>query len=108
MPDIGTVRFLYPYTKRQPMMAIVVKTVTDPLSCFPPHIPEWLLPMHGLEILHGLIGNMMLQPGQSYSNPRWRSFIWPSSTTASPARMWRLRSRTLLARSRGHSRSSSE
>jgi hypothetical protein len=74
MPEIGTVRFLYPYNTTQPMTATVVKTVTDPLSCFPPHIPEWILPVHGLKILHGLIGNMMLQPGQSYSNPPLANF----------------------------------
>jgi hypothetical protein len=68
MPQIGTVHFLYPYTNTQPMTAIVVKTVTDPLMCFPPHIPEWVLPAHGLGILHGLLGGMMLQPGQSFSN----------------------------------------
>jgi hypothetical protein len=69
MPHIGTVRFLYPYTNVQPMTATVVKTVTDPLSCVPPHIPEWMLPVHGRGILSGVLGGMMLQPGQSYSNP---------------------------------------
>jgi hypothetical protein len=74
MPEIGTVRFLYPYSNVQPMVANVVKNVTDPLSCFPPHIPDWILPSHGLKILHGLIGSMMLQPGQSYSNPALANF----------------------------------
>ena len=74
MPDVGVVRFLYPYTQTQPMTAHVVKTVTDPLKCFPPNIPEWVLPVHGLKILHGLIGNMMLVPGQSYSNPGLANF----------------------------------
>jgi hypothetical protein len=68
MPDIGTVRFLYPYTNTQSMTAIVVKNVTDPLMCNPPYIPEWVLPAYGHGILRGIIGNMMLQPGQSYSN----------------------------------------
>jgi hypothetical protein len=74
MPDIETVQFLYPYTNVQPMVAVVVKTVTDPLLCFPPNIPDWLLPAHGLGILHGVLGNMMLQPGQSYSNPGLANF----------------------------------
>jgi hypothetical protein len=74
MPEVGTVRFQYPYTDVQPMVANVVKNVTDPLSCFPPHIPDWVLPAHGLKILHGIIGNMMLQPGQSYSNPPLANF----------------------------------
>ena len=74
MPEIGTVRFQFPYSNPQPMLALVVKNVTDPLSCFPPHIPDWILPSHGLKILHGLIGNMMLQPGQSYSNPALANF----------------------------------
>jgi hypothetical protein len=74
MPDIETVRFQFPYSNVQPMIATVIKNVTDPLSCFPPHIPDWILPAHGLKILHGLIGNMMLQPGQSYSNPALANF----------------------------------
>jgi hypothetical protein len=74
MPDIGTVHFSYPYTDTQPMLATVIKTVTDPLLCFPPNIPDWVLPAHGLKILHGLIGYMMLQPGQSYSNPSLGNF----------------------------------
>jgi hypothetical protein len=68
MSPIGVVRFLYPYTNVQPMTAIVVKTVTDPMCCHPPHIPDWVLPAYGRGILHGLLGNMMMQPGQSYSN----------------------------------------
>jgi hypothetical protein len=74
MPEIGKVRFLYPYTDSQPMTATLIKTVTDPLSCFPPGIPDWVLPTHGLCLLHGLLGNMMTQPGQSYSNPAMGNF----------------------------------
>jgi hypothetical protein len=74
MPDIGTVRFLYPYTQQQPMTAIVIKTVTDPLSCFPPNIPDWILPKHGMVLLHGILGNMMMIPAQSYSNPQLAQF----------------------------------
>ena len=74
MPTVGKLQFLYPYTNVQPMTVSVVKTVTDPMKCYPPHIPEWVLPTHGLGILHGLLGNMMLQPGQSYSNPTLANF----------------------------------
>ena len=74
MPDIGTVSFLYPYTQTQPMTAIVLKTVTDPLMCFPPNIPDWILPKHGVVILHGLIGTMMMLPAQSYTNPEMAKF----------------------------------
>ena len=74
MPIPGQIRFLYPYTQAQPMTAIMVKTVTDPLTCFPPNIPEWILPVHGLGILHGLIGNMMMKPAQSYTNPAMANF----------------------------------
>lgn len=74
MPDIGTVRFLYACSNPQPVTVVVVKTVTDPLLCFPPNIPDWLLPAHGLGILHGIIGGMMLQQGQSYSNPTLANF----------------------------------
>jgi hypothetical protein len=74
MPSIDTVRFLYPYTQTQPMTALVVKTVTDPFTCFPPNIPVWVLPLHGLGLKHGLIGSMMLQPGTSYSNPEMANF----------------------------------
>lgn len=74
MPTVGTVRFLYPYSNVQPMMASVVKTVTDPFSCFPPHIPDWILPVHGLGILHGVLGTMMMQPGQSWSSQTLGAF----------------------------------
>jgi hypothetical protein len=68
MPVIGTVHFLYPFTDTQPMTAVVVKTVTDPFNCSPPHVPDWVLPVHGRGILSGILGAMMLQPGQSYSS----------------------------------------
>jgi hypothetical protein len=74
MPDIGTVRFTYPYTQTQPMAVMVVKTVTDPLACYPPYIPDWVLPTYGLALFHGLVGNMMMQPGASYSNPQQAMF----------------------------------
>jgi hypothetical protein len=74
MPEIGTVQFLYPYTDVQEMTAVVIKTVTDPLSCFPPGVPEWLLPTHYLTLLSGLLGGMMLQPGSSYSNPQLANY----------------------------------
>jgi hypothetical protein len=74
MPELGVVRFLYPYTQIQPMTVTVIKTVTDPFTCFPPGIPDWILPMHGLGLLHGILGNMMQQPGVSYSNPQLAIF----------------------------------
>jgi hypothetical protein len=74
MPDIGVVRFLYPYTQVQPMTAIVIKTVTDPLACYPPNIPVWILPKYGLVLLHGILGNMMMHPAQAYSNPQMANF----------------------------------
>lgn len=74
MSDIGVVRFLYPFSNTQPMTVCVVKTVTDPFNCFPPHIPEWILPVHGLGILHGLLGTVMMQPGQSWSNQTMGAF----------------------------------
>jgi hypothetical protein len=71
MPEIGKISFLYPYSNTQTMTAIVVKTVTDPLCCHPPSgVPDWLLPVHGIGLFHGVVGKMMLQPGQSYSNPQ--------------------------------------
>lgn len=74
MPEIGTVRFLYPFNQVQPMTAIVVKTVTDPLCCYPPNIPDWILPKHGIAILHGIVGTMMMVPAQSYTNPQMAQF----------------------------------
>ena len=74
MPTIGIVHFLYPYSSTQQMWASVIKTVTDPLNCFPPNIPDWVLPAHGRAILAGILGNMMIQPGQSYSNPTLGNF----------------------------------
>jgi hypothetical protein len=74
MPEIGTVRFQYPYSQTQPMAAFLIKTVTDPLTCFPPGVPEWLLPTHYLTLLHGVLGEMMLQPGMSFSNPQMANY----------------------------------
>lgn len=76
MPTIGTVQILFPVSVPQQMTAVVIKSVTDPFQCFPPHIPDWVLPAHGLGILHGLIGTMMMQPGQSYSNQQMGAFYW--------------------------------
>jgi hypothetical protein len=56
------------------MTATVVKNVTDPFGCYPPNIPEWFLPKYGNGLLNGLLGYMMLQPGQSYSNQAMASF----------------------------------
>jgi hypothetical protein len=74
MPEISTLRLIYPYTEVQPMLVIVVKTVTDPLQAYPPGVPDWLLPTHYLTLLSGLLGNIMLQPGQSYSNPQLANY----------------------------------
>lgn len=74
MPTIGTVQFLYPYSNSQLVTALLVKTVTDPFQCFPPNIPDWVLPVHGLGILHGILGAMMMHPGQSYSNQQMGAF----------------------------------
>lgn len=74
MQDIGTIRFLYPYNDTQTMTAIVIKTVTDPFGCYPPYIPDWVLPVHGQKIMDGILGKMMLQSGFSYSNPGLAKF----------------------------------
>jgi hypothetical protein len=74
MPDIGTIHFLYPSSQTQKMVAVVIKTVTDPLQCFPPFIPDWILPTHGRVIFAGVLGYMMMQPGMSYSNPQLGQF----------------------------------
>jgi len=74
MPEIGTLHFLYPYSNTQSMTAVVAKTVTEPIKCFPPHIPNWVLPVHGRTILAGILGGMMIQPGTSYFNPTLGNF----------------------------------
>ena len=68
MPIPGTLQFLYPYTDVQTLRAVVVKNVDGPLECFPPDFPEWLLPQYGLVLLDGMLGRMMAQPGQSWSD----------------------------------------
>jgi hypothetical protein len=98
MPTIGTVRFLYPYSNVQSMTATVIKTVTDPLCCSPPDIPDWVLPVHGLGILHGLLGFMMTQPGQSYSNPQMGAYYSGKFRNAiSKARVAAMRANTIGA-----------
>jgi hypothetical protein len=74
MPEIGTVRYQYPYNDVQTHAALVIKTVTDPQKCSPPDVPEWLLPKHHITLLNGLLGNMMMQPGASYSSPQLANF----------------------------------
>lgn len=74
MSEIGTVRMQYPYSIVQPMCATIVKVVKDPLACCPPDIPDWVLPNYHLVIQHGLIGNLMNIPGESYSNPEQSMF----------------------------------
>lgn len=66
MPEVGTIHFFYPYTDPQNMSAVVVKTVVGPLDCF--DFPDWLLPIYGDAILDGLLGRMMVQPNQSYTD----------------------------------------
>lgn len=77
MPEIGTVHFLYPYSQTQPMMAIVAKNVTHPFKdgkpASPP-IPDWVLADYGVGILEGVVGKMMAEDGQSYSNPQKANF----------------------------------
>lgn len=74
MPEIGTVHFLNPYTTVQAMTAEVIKTVTDPLKLHPPYIPDWVLPAHSRVVLNGVLGYMMAQPGQSYSQPQMANY----------------------------------
>jgi len=64
----GIVHFLYPYTNTQPMTAMVVKNVDKPLECFPPDFPDWFLPAYGLGVQDGILGKMMAQPGNSWSD----------------------------------------
>lgn len=69
----GVVHFFYPYSNIQPMWAVVAKTVQFPFQDglpAPPCIPDWVLPRYGSGILRGLIGRLMVQTGQSWSNPQ--------------------------------------
>jgi hypothetical protein len=74
MPTVGIIHVPFAYTTVQPMTAVLTKTVTDPLRCFPPHIPDWTLPRYRLGLQHGVLGNMMQQPGMSWSNPQLALF----------------------------------
>jgi hypothetical protein len=71
MPQIGTITFLYPYTTIQPMWACVTKTV---IKAFrdgvpaPPFFPDWVLPTYSEGILSGVIGRMMMQSNQSWTD----------------------------------------
>jgi len=77
MPQIGMVSFLYPYNNVQPMWACVAKTV---LKAFkdgvpaPPFFPDWVLPNYGEGILTGVLGRMMMQPNQSWSDQKTGMF----------------------------------
>jgi len=73
MPVPGLLHFLYPYTTVQPMAVTVIKNV---ISAFkdgrpaPPRIPDWIIPLYGNGILEGVVGRMMLESGQSYSDAK--------------------------------------
>jgi hypothetical protein len=64
----NTVHFLYPYSQTQPMTATMVKTITDPLESFPPDFPEWILRIYWRALLDGVLGNMLAQPNQTYTD----------------------------------------
>lgn len=68
MPVPGWVRFTYPYTNPQPMVAVVAKNVTGVLECFPPDFPEWFLSQYGLGVLAGVLGNFMIMPGNLWTD----------------------------------------
>jgi|SRR5215831_2392346 len=78
MPDIGVISFLYPYTTTQPMWACVTKTVVKAFKDgvpAPPLFPDWVLPTYGNGILEGLLGRMMMQPNQSWSDKQTGMFF---------------------------------
>jgi len=92
--DLDTLHFLYPYNNVQPMTAIVSKNVVSPYrdgKPFVPFIPKEIYRNYGIGILDGLIGWMMSDDGQSYSNPqkgmgrlmRFRNTIAKARTAAS-------------------------
>jgi hypothetical protein len=73
MPQPGLVHFLYPYTVPQPVTVTVTKSVCPPFRDgrpVPPDVPEWLFPAYHNGILDGLVGRMMLETGQSYTDQR--------------------------------------
>jgi hypothetical protein len=74
MQNFGEVHFLFPYTNTQPMWSVVIKNITDPLDCHPPHVPDWVLPNYSRTITAGILGYMMIQPGTSYFQPTLGNF----------------------------------
>lgn len=80
MPEFGTIQFQTPYNTAQTFQATVIKTVTQPTDRHGiPVIPDFVLSVYGVQILQGLLGNMMMQPNKSYSSDkagmlRYRSF----------------------------------
>jgi len=72
LQDLDTLHFIYPYNNVQPMVAIVSKNVTSPYRDgrpFVPFVPKEIYRNYGIGILDGLVGWMMSDDGQSYSNP---------------------------------------
>lgn len=63
------ITFSHAYNNVQTFTATLVKNVVLPTQkdCIP-EVPEWVLPVFGPTILHGLLGKMMGQLSKSYSN----------------------------------------
>ena len=73
MPQLDIVHLLYPMNQTQPMSAVVSKTVTNPFRDgrpFPPYVPDDFYHKYGTGVLDGLVGRMMMERGQSYSDPQ--------------------------------------
>jgi len=73
MPELDVVHLAYPYNQVQPMTVIVSKAVTNPFRDgrpFPPYFPDHFYRKYGTGILDGVVGRMMMEAGQSYSDPQ--------------------------------------
>jgi hypothetical protein len=68
-PPGGKIWFVHPQNISQTGTLMVVKNITLPNTRDEiPDAPDWLLPVYERYILEGLLGRMMTQPGNSYSN----------------------------------------
>src|SRR6185369_2491124 len=75
MPNIGTITLQNPTNTNTTYTVSVSKTLALPndKNNFP-IVPDWVLPLYGYQILHGLYGNMMSQKNMAWTDQKWAMY----------------------------------
>lgn len=71
MPEIGMIRLKHaPVTTNYLLVELVTNVALPTTRDMIPLMPHWVLPLHHVGILDGLLGKMMAQVSKSYSNDK--------------------------------------